>query len=234
MKSRRYSTRLKKEKRKLVYTLLAIIGLMLFLVVFGIKIFSFFSILVDRMKGEEKVTTQPTVLSPPILEPLPEATNSGTLQLQGTAKAGSIVIIYNNNQEVYKDTIKSDSFIIPIKAFKGENVISSKQVDTTGVMSELSNVVTSVIETEGPKLSIEYPENNSTITSSSNIIEVKGSTDESADITINGRIPIVGPNGSFKVELTLQEGNNDIEIIAHDIAGNETKQKLSVTWKKSE
>jgi hypothetical protein len=41
---------------------------------------------------------------------------------------------------------------------------------------------------------------------------------------------MVDNNGGFKLKWQLNTGKNDLEIIARDTAGNETKKNISITY----
>ena len=41
---------------------------------------------------------------------------------------------------------------------------------------------------------------------------------------------MVDDNGEFKLKIQLAPGKNDIEIISKDMAGNETKKKIVITY----
>ncbi len=60
---------------------------------------------------------------------------------------------------------------------------------------------------------------------------VKGKTEPDAKVLINGKEITVKEDGSFSVEIVLEKGENKIEIIARDTAGNETKIERVVILK---
>src|ERR1041384_3091882 len=52
-------------------------------------------------------------------------------------------------------------------------------------------------------------------------IEVTGEAKPDTTITLNDEIVVVDQSGTFSVKLSLEEGPNDIEIVASDPEGNE-------------
>jgi len=62
-------------------------------------------------------------------------------------------------------------------------------------------------------------------------LTIKGKTEPGAVLIINGKEVPVKEDGSFSVEIVLTMGENKIEIIARDAAGNETKIEKIVTLK---
>ncbi|HOW03182.1 MAG: hypothetical protein KBH94_02185 [Caldisericia bacterium] len=62
-------------------------------------------------------------------------------------------------------------------------------------------------------------------------LTIKGKTEPGAVLTINEKEVPVNEDGSFSVEIVLTMGENKIEIIAKDAAGNESKIEKIVTLK---
>lgn len=60
---------------------------------------------------------------------------------------------------------------------------------------------------------------------------IKGKTEPGAKLLVNGKEVPVKEDGSFSVEIVLSKGENKIEIIAKDAAGNETKIEKVVILK---
>ena len=80
----------------------------------------------------------------------------------------------------------------------------------------------------GPPLSIDAPSAGSTVRQD---IEVKGSTDPTAVVAVNGDIVSVDENGNFVKNITLLPGKSDIQIIAKNRDGKTTKVDRIVTVK---
>lgn len=77
-------------------------------------------------------------------------------------------------------------------------------------------------------LTVTSPANSSTLTTSS--VVVSGSTVANADVIINDTDVKADANGNFSTTLTLDEGENTIDIIASDADGNSSEQMLNVTY----
>ncbi len=78
----------------------------------------------------------------------------------------------------------------------------------------------------GPKLEIVSPENQSVVTE--NIVVVSGKTDPTANISVNGENVYVDLSGDFKKTLYLETSQEQIEVIAKNRYGKETKKKLEI------
>lgn len=80
----------------------------------------------------------------------------------------------------------------------------------------------------GIALTITEPLDKSTVNSSSIII--KGKTSPYADIFVNDSELKAGSDGNFSTNLTLDEGENTIDIAANDDEGNNAEKELTVTY----
>jgi hypothetical protein len=132
-----------KQKKRLIIAIVGSFAILILLAVFGVKLIIGFSILVDTLRGSS-ATALPTqaILQPPILDPLPIATKSGSLTITGSGKSGLTAIVYVNNAEA-KNTIvgRSGTFTVLLPGLKdGQNTISAKLTDNKGTFSDISNV----------------------------------------------------------------------------------------------
>ncbi len=127
-------------------------------------------------------------------------------------------------------TSKDGNFETSIILDEGENRIITQAIDEAENTSLPSETIFITFEKEGPKLEISQPENNSKITSEERVINVIGKTNPEATILVNGRYAILNNDGSFSHQVSLQNGDNVIEVIAQDNAGNEKKTKINVNY----
>lgn len=77
-----------------------------------------------------------------------------------------------------------------------------------------------------PRLIISSPEQNTSV--SGNSIIVEGITDKDAKLYINGQLILVNDDGKFRESLTLQSGNNSINIKSVNRFGKEVIEALTV------
>jgi len=225
----------RKQQRRLVLSLMGILAVVVFLGLFGLKILVNFSLLVDRIRGTSPVVPQAQqLILAPVLDPLPQATNSATVSVTGSGQSGLTLVVYLNEREVKKLTIGEDgTFRIPsLTAAEGANSVSAKLIDDKGNMSDLSNVVSIQVRKTPPPLDIASPEDNATINGDSNTVGVNGKTLEDVSVTINDRYVVVRSDGSFSYNYPLNEGDNTIRILATDLAGNQTLIERRVKYQK--
>lgn len=107
----------------------------------------------------------------------------------------------------------------------GSNSVSLQVTDNDGNVSDLATV-TFVISTSAPTLNVTSPTDN--LLTNSNKVTVAGTAAAGSDavtlasVKINGETVSVGEGGAFSKEITLQEGENTITIVAEDSIGKTT------------
>ena len=129
----------RKQKKRLFMSLVGILGIFALLLIFGLKLLVSFSLFIDKIRGNSPQTqTQTSILLPPTLDPLPNATNSATLTISGTGQAGLTLILYKNENEVKQLPIPSTgTFSISTLSFdEGENTMSAKVKNDKGETDE--------------------------------------------------------------------------------------------------
>ena len=228
-RSRFYKNLEKKSQKTLILSSLGIIFILIILFKFGIPFLSNLSFNVEKLTAKNTNNTQGIAeyLSPPILNPLPQATNSASLKVSGQTASGKNVAIYLNGQKTFEE--RSDSsgeFSLGIRLTEGENLIKAKTLDN-GKSSEFSDTISVVFKKGEPKLEIENPPNDAKV--SSKEIIVKGKTDEGNRVTINGYWALI-EGESFSYALSLNEGENEINVAAEDDAGNKVEKKIKVIY----
>ena len=224
----------KNAKRKILIGILGSVAVIVLLIVFGVKLLIAFSLGVEQLRGNPNVTPTPqqAVLLPPVLDPLPEATNSATLIVTGSGTANKTVVLYVNGGEYQRAEIAADGTFsfsgIPVET--GSITITAKLTDGKNTFSDVSNTISTTISRTAPKLTIDSPSDNQTINDGSHKVTVNGLTDPDARVTINGRIVIVKSDGSFSYDMPLSNGQTTLTITATDAAGNTTTVTKNVTY----
>lgn len=232
------STRLEERKAttRLILAAVGTVALIIFLLLFGLKILVGFSLLVDKLRGNSPQSTSLTqsFLSPPVLDPLPEATNSAQIKVSGHAAPGLTAIIYLNGTETKKLTVETDGAFKALVTVpnEGELAVSAKVLDDKGNSSDLSEVMKIMITNKAPVLEITAPLDNAVISGDDNKILVTGKVEEDVQVTVNDRFVVVQNDGSFSIRFPLPEGDTILRIVATDTAGNQTKIERKVIYKK--
>lgn len=228
---RRYEDR--KFKKRLLWAIGGSVALVIFLFVFGLKILVGFSLFVDRIRGTTQQQLTQELILPPILDPLPEATNSASLTITGKSDVGVKIVLYIDEEESATLPVDSDGiFSLTKRLSEGDHTVSAKAKNDKDVLSDLSNVVKVSITRKKPELTITSPNDGARIVGDSNTVTVKGKTSPDNAVTINDRLAVVGNDGSFSYTHSLTEGDNTLHIAATDPAGNEETVERRVTYSK--
>lgn len=228
----RYEER--KQRQRLILAIGGSLAVLAFLFLFGVKILISFSLFVDKLRGGGSQTTssQQVLIQPPILDPLPIATNSSKINLTGKGQPGLTLIVYLNEAEAKKLTVTSDGLfsIGNLDLREGSNTLSAKLVDDKGNTSDLSNVISTTFKKTPPALDLNSPSDNSTVNGENNTVMVSGKTADEVNITVNDRLAVVNSDGSFNYSYKLSEGDNILRIVATDQAGNQTIIEKKITY----
>ncbi len=210
----------------------AVLGLFyLFLVELAPNIDTFWKIFRPGTETPQQIDRIPP--PPPYLETLPKATNEENIDVSGFAEPGAKAILYLNDEEIGEVVVDNEgSFSFEsITLAEGESVIQVKAVDDAGNESIRSTEHTIIIDQEKPDLVIERPEDGDSFEGEKEeTIIFKGKTEPNVRVTANGQWIRVDNEGNFEDTLRLEDGENKIEVIAKDEAGNETKVELTVEY----
>ncbi|KKS21958.1 MAG: Subtilisin-like protein serine protease [Candidatus Roizmanbacteria bacterium GW2011_GWC2_41_7] len=126
----------------------------------------------------------------------------------------------------------NSSFSTDVPLYEGENSITIVALDENDTKSQPSEPIIVSYVADGPELIIDSPEENQEVRGNNGVVAVRGLTDSSADISVNGRWVLVKSDGSFTYEYRLSEGDNEIKIVAEDSAGNQSETTRHVRYSK--
>jgi hypothetical protein len=166
----------------------------------------------------------------PIADSLPAYTRDPQLQLTGkvpsfAVQAGrSLQIVLNGAVVTTTPLDPSGAFNTTLALKDGANSIGVALIADRDVVAASSYTV--VLDRTPPKMTIDRPAPGATV-DAQNIV-VAGTTEPGSTITLNDRIVVVTPEGSFTDSLSAPQGSVPITVVARDRAGNETTQKLTV------
>ncbi len=176
--------------------------------------------------------TQNGVIFPPVLQPIYSATNSATINITGYAEVSDNVSLYLNGDQFGSTLVSKDgTFSFPdVQLKNGSNTIYDKAQVTGGKESSNSNTLTVLYKKSNPKLELAGPDDNATVNTEQKMVVVSGLTDPEDTVTVNDHIVVVNPDGSFSYQQSLNDGDNTINIVATDSAGNQTKTTRHVKY----
>jgi bacillopeptidase F len=157
-------------------------------------------------------------------------TNETEIEVEGNASPETTVKLTNNGEEAGTAEIGEDgSFNIAASLTEGDNeLVAVTVLDGTEIME--SDPVNVVLDTEAPELSITSPEDGDK--SNRETVTVEGTvSDANLDyVEVNGQTAEV-TDGAFAHRVLLDEGLNDIEVVAADTAGNTSSETVTLDVK---
>lgn len=221
-------------KKKSIHILLIIAGILIVLILFGSQILIAFSTALGTLKSDKDQTTETTNVSyiaPPVLNPLPIATNIKTVTISGSTSADQASIeLYVNGKIVDKlDADKSNDFTFEsVQLDIGNNEINAKSVAANDKTSEYSNTLKIKYIGEEPSLVVTSPQNDQKFKKDESPIKVSGKSDPGVKVTINDFWTISNDDGTFYYQYNLHDGDNNLMVVATDEAGNKTQKELKI------
>ncbi len=223
----------KQTERNLLLIIVGIAAVVVLLVIFGVKLLVNFSLFVE--KKTDSSTNEPSknvIMVAPILDPLASATNSATIDITGIAGSGDYVSLYINGKQSKKADVKEDNTFAfrDVELDKGDNTIKVRAFTKDNNESKFSDTQSVSFSNKAPSLSVDFPTDGETYHKDNNPLRVRGKTDKNMRVTINDFWAMVGDNGDYYYNLPLQNGDNQITVVAADEAGNKTTKSLKVSY----
>lgn len=190
----------------------------------------------------EKTKPTATIVSPTQGSVLGSATQDIVMELQDAGGSGlnmASVVFKVNNVQVSSGLTWSDGAdgkktctYHATNLSDGSNSVSLQVTDNDGNVSDVATV-SFVISTQAPTLNVTSPTEN--LLTNSKQVTVSGTAAAGSDavtlseVTINGEPADIGGGGAFSEEITLNEGENTITIVAKDSLGKTTTVTRHVT-----
>ena len=233
MSSRLQRVQEEKSKRQAVLFILLTFGLIVAVIFLGIPSLIRMAIFLSNLRtsGQAIETKDTAPPAPPRLQVLDEATNSANLQIKGFAEPGATLKLRLNGQEEEVVVDNQGEFIFDdLTLEEGENKLIAIAVDAGGNESKTSDLVTIVYDRESPQLTLTSPEEGQEFFDEDLEVLVAGETDADARVNVNNFYTVVDTEGNFVKRLSLEEGENAIQVVAKDKAGNETTASVTVRY----
>ncbi len=196
----------------------------------GPRLLAKFADLVDVVFKNKSISSQTaaTTLSTPILDEIPQATNSATLKISGYSSDGQKINVYKDGQKIADTAVSGGRFEYDnISLSNGSNEIKVQAISNSGAKSDFSQVANVIFTNKEPQLSVTTPSDGQSF-SGDNHISVQGTTNANNQVFANGFLANVASDGKFSVPIPLVNGDNNVEVKALDDAGNTKIIKLKV------
>lgn len=223
----------KQTERNLLLVIIGGAVLILVFIFFGVKLLVNFSLFVEK-KNDVSANEQSNneIMVAPILDPIVSATNSASIDVTGIAGSGDYVTLYVNGKQLKKADIKDDNTFAfrDVDLDKGDNIIKAKAFNDDKKESKFSDSESVTYSNKQPSLSVDFPSDGETYHKDNNPLQVRGKTDKNVRVTINDFWAMVNDDGNYYYNLPLQNGDNQITVVATDDAGNKTTKSLKVSF----
>lgn len=236
---KRSKTRLTKieEKKALkqAFIFIFLSALLLIVLLFiGLPMLTKISLLISGLKssGEYVETKKSLSLNPPEFLPLFEATNSSPISIKGISEPDNTIKIILNGESIkeLKCNPKGEFQYLNLALRVGKNLLKAKAIDKDSNESEYSEELTIILDHEKPALTVNSPQDGSRFFDKERNIQISGTTDPDASLSINERLVVIDFQGNFDFNYELSDGENVLKIISRDLAGNEEIQVIKVTY----
>lgn len=219
--------------RKTVLLGLLTIAVFVMLLIFGLPILIKFSIILGDLKRGKDNDQKDRVLpptAPRIVVPY-EATNSAVVSIGGIAERKVMVELLKNDVSVGKVEVNdAGDFVFPeVSLDQGESVFTAVAISEKGGSGEVSKEAKIVFDDKAPELSMLNPVEDAIKVDSADF-DVIGQSEKGVNVMVNGRMAMVDDTGKFKLKLQLNTGKNEVEIVIKDLAGNEIRKKITITF----
>lgn len=222
------------KKQFLVYTVLFFVIIILFFT-FGLRILVNGTVYLTNMlyNQQDTKTGDDRFFGQLEVDSIPEATNSAQIRVAGFVSEYKRLDFYLNENKVEEKQVGNDqSFEVTINDLNpGQNELYIKAFADNNKQAK-SEVFTILYKTEKPKLEVSEPKDGDKTNKEE--ITIAGSTNIDGYIRVNNQPVVVDAQGGFRTTIRLREGENKLEIISSDAAGNEEKQTLTITYEKEE
>jgi hypothetical protein len=147
-----------------------------------------------------------------LIVPVEQLVSTPTVTVLGTIQEPNLASLTVNGIEAVVEDFSFRVDDVPL--VEGPNDLVAHAEDTFGHVAD-SNVVTYVLDTTPPVLTVTEPADGAIVTGTA--VMVAGTADDAnlREVTVNGdRVTVIG--GAFSTELSLPEGNATITVVATD------------------
>lgn len=207
--------------------------LAILILVFGLPLLIKLSVLLGQGRSKNQNTSEIKKLPPvaPRLIIPYEATNSGQIKVSGFAEAKVNVELFKNDVSVAKTQVTDNGDFVfdSLTLDEGQNKFTAMASTDDAGSGDDSKAVVVIYDKTPPSLVLTNP-SEETLSVDYADFDVTGKTDAGASVSINNRIASVDSDGNFKLKWQLNTGKNELEITAVDLAGNETKKKITINY----
>ncbi|MEH7011086.1 S8 family serine peptidase [Neobacillus niacini] len=181
-----------------------------------------------------RATVKLGALAPIITSPVNNSySNNENVTIKGMAAPGMDVHIFSDDEDIANGKANDDgSFSIDAVLQEGVNILKAKTITEIG-WTPYSEEKKVIVDLTAPVLEITSPQNNANI--NNQVITITGTAkDDYLDyVEVNGTKTDIDSNGNWTAKIISKDGENVINVVARDKAGNETVKSVTVNVKYS-
>ncbi|RDW18765.1 peptidase S8 [Oceanobacillus arenosus] len=168
------------------------------------------------------------VENPVITSPVEDfVTNEAALTVEGKASATTTLQLLKNGEEIGTSEVGDDGkFALPIELAEGTNELQAVTL-MNGVAIGESETVTVTLDTTKPELTIDSPKNGDKLNRETVTVEGTVSDTNLEWVKVNGQKAAV-TYGKYSKRIIIENGANEIKVVAQDSAGNKVNKKITV------
>lgn len=152
-------------------------------------------------------------------------------QISDAVSSVENIVVFLNDDQVSLD--ENGRFEIKISLTQGANNITLVAEDEIG--NSVSKSVRIISDTVPPRVSIDSPASGKIIGSDTDTVTIEGYVSDDVDdysqltVTLNDDPLVLSSGGSFSKEIALESGENPIEVVVVDRAGNKGSDEIKIT-----
>jgi hypothetical protein len=220
--------------RKTILLGVVTLGTLILIIAFGVPLLVRFSLLLGEAKNlgaKDKTVEKQLPPLPPRLFVAFEATNSATIEISGLAEAGTEAELKKEDVTVAKTKVNEagEFKFDQVNLEEGKNTFNARVISEKSGSSDLSKDLEIVFDNRPPELTLSNPSEDA-VTVDFVDYDVIGKSEKGVSVLVNDRVARVDDEGGFKLKVQLAAGKNEIEVVARDLAGNETRKKVTITY----
>lgn len=225
----------KKSKKQLVLFSIGILLILALIVKYGIDAITGFGNVTNKLNKNNSSDNSSSIsldrIDPPLITQLPNAVQQNKITVTGTTtQTGGSVELFVNNKSFGKADVDGQEFTFQnVQLTAGDNILKVRQT-VNNKSSDFSRDFHITYAKEPPKLDISFPTDGEKFGHGDQEIDVTGKTGPQNKVTVNTFWAIVDDQGNFTYHLTLNQGDNAINVEATNPAGVKTDKTLHVTF----
>lgn len=225
------------QKRRLIVQIVCFGAAIILLVVLFLTVAFPLMVHYTGVENSKKYVPVDNQLKPqtPILNAPTANTSEDKIQINGFAPAGDKVqfIIDGEEDENNLVTASVDGTItFEWRLTEGENTLAAYTIADDGLESDTTKEYRVNFDKTAPTLEITQPESQESelVGKDKQTLTITGVTEAQATVVINTQRTTADGEGNFSLNYLLQNGDNDLKIVATDKAENQTEVEFKVKF----